>query len=109
MKTSALRDRLTKSRQSFNRGFTQLFGGAPAQLSDHHFDDLEDILISADVGVAVSQRIVDRARQESKAQRLRDVDALNALIHSEMLNIRSSSVRRGCVVVRSRWRWAPES
>lgn len=89
MKTSALRERLTKSRQSFNRGLAQLFGAAPAQLSDQHFDDLEDILISADVGVAVSQRIVDRARQESKAQRLADVDALNAIIHAEMLDILS--------------------
>ena len=88
MKTSALRERLSKSRQSFNRGLAQLFGGAP-ELSDQHFDDLEDILISADVGVAVSQRIVDRARRESNAQSLRDVDALTALIHSEMLSILS--------------------
>ena len=89
MKTGALRERLTKSRQSFTRGLTQLFGGDSTQLSDQHFDDLEDILISADVGVAVSQRIVDRARREFEQQRMTGVDELNAIIHSEMLNILS--------------------
>ncbi len=85
MIASELRNRLIKSRQSLSRGLAQLFG--EVRFDDSHFDDLEDILISSDVGVPVSRRIVERLRESAKLQKLSDLDSLNKLIQSEMLAI----------------------
>ena len=83
MIASELRNRLIKSRQSLSRGLAQLFG--EVRFDDSHFDDLEDILISSDVGVPVSRHIVERLRESAKLQKLSDLDSLNKLIQSEML------------------------
>ena len=47
-------------------------------------EDLEDILLSADVGVAASQRIVARAREVALTQRSPD---LRSIVQEEMLSI----------------------
>lgn len=80
---SNFRDRLTKSRQTLTRGISQLFRGA--ELEDEDFDDLEDLLISADIGVAASHRIVEAAKKEAKTKSISSVESLNSIIHSEML------------------------
>ena len=83
MIASELRNRLAKSRQSLSRGLAQLFGGT--RFDDSHFDDLEDILISSDVGVPVSRHIVERLRDTAKSHKLPDLASLNELIKAEML------------------------
>jgi fused signal recognition particle receptor len=83
MIASELRNRLAKSRQSLSRGLAQLFGGS--QFDDSHFDDLEDILISSDVGVPVSRHIVERLRDSAKSHKIPDLASLNELIRAEML------------------------
>jgi fused signal recognition particle receptor len=83
MIASELRNRLAKSRQSLSRGLAQLFGGP--RFDDSHFDDLEDILISSDVGVPVSRHIVERLRDTAKSHKLPDLASLNELIKAEML------------------------
>jgi fused signal recognition particle receptor len=83
MIASELRNRLAKSRQSLSRGLAQLFGGP--RFDDSHFDDLEDILISSDVGVSVSRHIVERLRDTAKSRKLPDLASLNELIRVEML------------------------
>jgi fused signal recognition particle receptor len=83
MIASELRNRLAKSRQSLSRGLAQLFGGP--RFDDSHFDDLEDILISSDVGVSVSRHIVERLRDTAKSHKLPDLASLNELIKAEML------------------------
>ena len=84
MGASKLHKRLSKSRLSLSRGLSQLFGAT--KLEDSDFDDLEDILISADVGVAVSERIVERLRVSAKSHRVSDVAALNELIREAMVS-----------------------
>jgi len=83
MIASKFRSRLTKSRQSLSRGLAQLFSGT--RFDDSHIDDLEDILISADVGVPVSQRIIQRLREAAASRKIADLASLNELIRSEML------------------------
>jgi fused signal recognition particle receptor len=83
MIASELRSRLAKSRQSLSRGLAQLFGGS--RFDDSHFDDLEDILISSDVGVPVSRHIVERLRDSAKSHKIPDLASLNELIRAEML------------------------
>ncbi len=84
MGASKLHKRLSKSRLSLSRGLSQLFGAT--KLEDSDFDDLEDILISADVGVAVSERIVERLRVSAKSHRVSNVAALNELIREAMVS-----------------------
>jgi len=83
MIASKFRSRLTKSRQSLSKGLAQLFSGT--RFDDSHIDDLEDILISADVGVPVSQRIIQRLREAAASRKIADLASLNELIRSEML------------------------
>ena len=85
MKSNKFRSRLARSRQSLSRGLVQLFGGV--KLDDSHLDDLEDLLISGDVGVAASQRIVTQVRKAVKTQRVSTVESLNSVIQAEMLAI----------------------
>ena len=60
-----------------------MFSGT--RFDDSHIDDLEDILISADVGVPVSQRIIQRLREAAASRKIADLASLNELIRSEML------------------------
>ena len=85
MISNKFRSRLARSRQSLSRGLVQLFGGV--KLDDSHLDDLEDLLISGDVGVAASQRIVTQVRKAVKTQRVSTVESLNSVIQAEMLAI----------------------
>lgn len=64
------------------RGLSQLFG--TTQIDQDTLEDLEDILLSADVGVAASQRIVARAREVALTQRSPD---LRSIVQEEMLSI----------------------
>lgn len=82
---SKLRERLTRSRRSLTQGLNQLFGGT--QFDDSDFDDLGDILISADVGVPASQRIIEHLRESAKTNRISNLQDLNALMRSEMSQI----------------------
>ena len=83
MSFSDFRSRLTKSRHALTRGISQLFSGA--ELDEENFDDLEDLLISSDVGVAASQRIVEGVRAKAKANGVSSVEDLHRMIHGEML------------------------
>lgn len=82
MIVSVLRNRLSKSRQSFSRGLGRLF--STTSLEDSDFDDLEDILITADVGVPVSGHIVERLRASARSSKVSDAVALKGLIRDEM-------------------------
>jgi len=81
-----LRERLTKSRNVFTRGLATLFGGArsfdPAVL-----DDLEDLLISADLGVGCSTKIVDHVRIVTKQRKDNNAGNLIDAIREQMMEI----------------------
>jgi len=83
MIASVLRNRLSKSRQSLSRGFARLLGTKKLEESD--FDDLEDVLISADVGVPVSGQIIQRLRASARSSGASDAEALRGLIRDEMV------------------------
>lgn len=89
MIANVLRSRLSKTRQSLSRGMTRLFGATT--LEDSDFDDLEDVLITADVGVPVSAHIVERLRASAQAGGARDAEALQDLIRDEMVTILEQS------------------
>ena len=88
MSFSDFRSRLIKSRHALTQGISQLFSGA--ELDEEHFDDLEDLLISSDVGVEASQRIVEGVKKTAKARGVSTLKELQTIIHGEMLGTLSA-------------------
>jgi fused signal recognition particle receptor len=57
-----------------------------SQIDDATLEQLEEILIGADVGVATSMAIIEAIRNRAKEERYRDAKELNALLKKEMEN-----------------------
>jgi fused signal recognition particle receptor len=77
-----LRDRLSKARATF----TSAFMGVRARrgVDDGSFDELEDALLSADVGLDVANDLLDGLRAQVKAKEITDPDALLDALKAEM-------------------------
>jgi len=80
---SALVGGLSKSR-GVMRGLSRLLR-AKTKLDDALYDDLMDQLLSADVGVTASQRIIDQARDQAHKAGLTIPEQLLAVVRQQML------------------------
>jgi fused signal recognition particle receptor len=69
-----LRDRLAKARAGFTAAFTGV--RARAGIDDDTWDDLEEVLLRADVGVRVTGSLLDDLRTRVKAKEITTPDAL---------------------------------
>jgi fused signal recognition particle receptor len=74
-----LKERLGKTRGVFAR----LRGRN--RIDDETWEELEDTLLLADVGMPVTERILADVRERAKAERTGDSDALMALLHTELV------------------------
>jgi fused signal recognition particle receptor len=72
-----LRDGLGKTRAAFEEGFARIFQGQ--DLEPATAEDLEALLLQADLGVDTAERFVERVREQSRQGRLTDGDARRAL------------------------------
>jgi fused signal recognition particle receptor len=77
-KGRVLRDRLGKSRAAF----AKLRG---RRIDDDTWEDLEDTLLLADVGVPTTERILGDVRERAKNEKTSDSDGLMALLHGELV------------------------
>jgi fused signal recognition particle receptor len=73
-----LRDRLGKTRAAF----AKLRGRG---IDDDTWDELEDTLLLADVGMSTTERILGDVRTRAKTEKVADTDALMGLLHSELV------------------------
>lgn len=67
-----IKDALSKTRESFRRKMDALFSNG--ELDDDFFEELEDILISSDVGVKTSLEITEMLRQDLRKNKIRTAD-----------------------------------
>ena len=74
-----LRERLSKTRESFVNRVDSLFLGRKV-IDEELLDELEEILISADLGVATVQDLLDRTREQIKRKELDDPQALKGVL-----------------------------
>jgi fused signal recognition particle receptor len=74
-----LRERLGKTRAAFAR----LRG--KGRISDDTWEDVEDTLLLADVGMPTTERILAEVRDRAKSERAGDGDELMGLLHSELV------------------------
>ena len=62
------------------------------KVDDELFDDLEDVLISADIGVSSTMKIIDRLKLRIKEERVSDSTEVKILLKDEIKNIMQESV-----------------
>ena len=72
---SRLSERLSKTRSTFTYQLDTLFLGK-REIDNDLLDDLEEILITADLGVATTQELLEHARRKVKRKELTDPAAL---------------------------------
>ncbi len=61
---------LTRSKSGFIGRLDSLFGGG--EIDEEFFEELEETLVSGDVGVQVSMKLVDQLREEVDKQKIKD-------------------------------------
>ncbi|GLR07729.1 signal recognition particle-docking protein FtsY [Mixta theicola] len=80
-----LKRSLVKTRQNLGSGFISLFRGK--KIDDELFEELEEQLLIADVGVDTTQRIITSLTQQANRKQLRDAEALYGLLKTDMAGI----------------------
>jgi fused signal recognition particle receptor len=83
---SSLRERLGKTRQNLTEGLADLLLGKKA-IDDELLEELETRLLSADIGVNATQRIIGDLTKRVSRQELKDADALLEALCDDMVNI----------------------
>ena len=78
-----LRDRLGKTRDQFAGGVRRVFGGR-TKIDDEVYDDLEELLIQADMGVETTMAIVEDMRQKARERKLENPEALIDVLKEEL-------------------------
>jgi fused signal recognition particle receptor len=78
-----LRDRLAKTRTALANGLSRLFQSSET-LDSGLLEDLEDLLISADLGVGPSAKIIDHVRDVADRRNLNSPGDLVAAMRDEM-------------------------
>ncbi|ASW53998.1 signal recognition particle-docking protein FtsY [Plantactinospora sp. KBS50] len=79
-----LRGRLSRSQSVFGRGLLGLL--ARDRLDEDTWEEIEDSLIGADVGVEATREIVDRLRERTRVLGTRSGTELRALLAAELVN-----------------------
>lgn len=79
-----LQERLSKTRSSFVYRLDTLFLGKK-EIDQDLFDELEEILITADLGVMTTQDLLDEVRREVKRRELTDPQALKHMLRDKLL------------------------
>lgn len=80
-----LKRSLVKTRENLGSGFIGLFRGK--KIDDDLFEELEEQLLIADVGVETTRRIITNLTQQANRKQLRDAEALYGLLKAEMSGI----------------------
>lgn len=87
-----LRSRLSRSQNTLGKGLLALL--SREHLDEDTWEEIEDILITADVGVAPTQELVDRLRTRVKVLGTRTPGDLRALLREELLTLVDPSLDR---------------
>jgi len=82
-----LKRSLVKTRQNLGSGFISLFRGK--KIDDDLFEELEEQLLIADVGMETTRRIISNLTAQASRKELRDAEALYGLLKTDMAAILS--------------------
>src|SRR5690554_2797604 len=84
---------LEKSKTSFFDKLTKAVAGK-SKVDDEVLDDLEDVLISSDVGVNTTLKIIDRIEERVSRDKYLGTDELNKILREEISGLLSEKIGR---------------
>ena len=82
-KKATLKDRLFKSKRRLGDGLSSILIGKK-QIDDELLEELEILMISADIGIQTTDKIIESARKKASRKELKDGDSLYQLIKVEL-------------------------
>jgi len=85
---------IAKTRDSINTRLDTLFEGRK-QIDDALLDELEEMLISTDIGVQTTMHLLEAIRKGVSRQEINDIDALKSVMKRELLDILKHSRDHG--------------
>lgn len=77
---------LEQTREGFFGKLARLVTGR-ATIDDDMLDDLEEVLITSDVGVATTEKIIQRVQERVRKERAMPADQLQVLLREEIANL----------------------
>ena len=80
------RERLSRSREAISGGLDRVFAGRK-EVDAALLEELEELLITADLGVETTLHLVQSLQERLKRRELGDVERLKAALREEMLNL----------------------
>lgn len=72
-------DGLTKTRDSFVSGLENVFSGF-SEIDDDFYEELEEVLIMADIGVATTEKIIENLQEKVKENKIKKVAVCRQLL-----------------------------
>ena len=82
-KKASLKDRLLKSKRRLGDGLSSILIGKK-QIDDELLEELEILMISADIGIQTTDKIIESVRKKASRKELKDGDSLYQLIKVEL-------------------------
>ena len=76
---SRLKDGLTKTRDNFVAGIDNIFNGF-SEIDDDFYEELEEVLIMADIGVNTTSKIIENLQQKVKEQKIKEISVCKQLL-----------------------------
>ncbi len=74
---------LSKTRKSFSNGLNSVFKGF-SKIDEDFYEELEEILIMSDIGVSVTEEILDNLRAQVKENGIREPEECRKLLMDEL-------------------------
>jgi fused signal recognition particle receptor len=80
-----LKQGLAKTRKQLGGQLASLFGGG--KIDEETYEELESILLTADIGVAATQKLLDSLKKHVRRENLEDTSALKNALKSELMSV----------------------
>ncbi len=81
-----LKEGLAKTRENLMDKITELVTGH-GEVDDDFFDQLEEILLQADIGVSTAVMLTDRVRRRARSEKIREALAVRKMLKEEITSI----------------------
>ena len=70
---------LTKTRDNLKSGIDSIFSGF-SEIDEDFYEELEEVLIMADIGVVTTEKIIDDLREKVKEQKIKEISVCRELL-----------------------------
>ena len=92
--STRFRRAVAATRESLSEKLDTVFAGRK-QIDDELLDQLEEVLIAADIGVNTTLEVLETVRRGIARKQINDLDALKTALKTELLQILKTSEREG--------------